>query len=90
MARDLSEWVKFTNRYVIMKYRPGLLCKYSSHDPAAIAIIYHFHFVLVVSQEWSWWRSFDSIPLQELKWSICIPAQQANDSRYTSYVSLAR
>ena len=39
--------------------------------------IYHFDSVLVVSQEWSWWRSFDSIPLQELIRSISIPVQPA-------------
>ena len=35
--------------------------------------IYRFDSVPVVSQEWSWWRSFDSILLQEPEWSISVP-----------------
>jgi hypothetical protein len=36
-------------------------------------LLYFCNSVLVVSQEWSWWRSFYSIPLQELEWSISVP-----------------
>ena len=46
---------------------------YQEPSPNHQSYFYHFDSVLVVSQEWSWWRSFDSIPLQELEWSTCIP-----------------